>query len=468
MTHPLSDNAQAILLLTAPLLLGPGVVGDAELLSPGEYARLAVHLRAVGAEPASLLGGDVAGLLAGGEHGLDPARAERLLGRGVLLSQAVERWAARSIWVCSRADARYPRRLRAALRHAAPPILYGCGDAELLEAGGLAVVGSRDVNETLLKYAEDVGALAARSGVALVSGGARGVDQAGMRGALLADGRAVGVLADSLGRVAVSADTRAALRDGRLVLVSPYDPTAGFNVGHAMQRNKLIYALSDAALVVNAEVGKGGTWAGAVEQVSRLRLVPVYCRTAGPPSEGLSALMTLGAHPWPEPTDTDTFLMLMSAPPAEKPPLDLRSSAPLRPTLPAAMLLSEAIQGYASAPVQVTDVDAEPAEAEPAPQQTPNPPQAPDSPAAQLFSGVRSLMLSLLTTPKTDAELSGTLGVLPAQTKVWVQQLVEEGAVERLTKPTRFVSRRASLFPTHDELGASSSKPKKRTASSRR
>jgi len=57
------------------------------------------------------------------------------------------------------------------------------------------------------------------------------------------------------------------LLDERLVLISPYDPAAGFNIGNAMQRNKLVYALADAALVVGAEPRKGGTWAGAVEQL---------------------------------------------------------------------------------------------------------------------------------------------------------------------------------------------------------
>ena len=461
MTRPLSDNTQAILLLTAPLLLGRGVVADSELLSANEYARLAVHLRAVGAEPASLLGGDVEALLAegekAGEHGIDPARARRLLGRGVLLAQAVERWAARSIWVCSRADAQYPRRLRATLRHGAPPVFYGCGDAALLEMGGLAIVGSRDVNDALLQYAEDLGALAAQSGVVVVSGGARGVDQAGMRGALLADGRAVGVLADSLSRAAVSADARAALQDGRLVLVSPYDPTAGFNVGHAMQRNKLIYALSHAALVVNAEVGKGGTWAGAVEQLNRLRLVPVYVRAVGAPSEGLAALVQHGARPWPEPTDTDTFTKILSTPPAEAPLMSLSPNVgAISADSPAEMLLSAPPPTYDLSPVEAT------------PAKAPTPPDGPDSPAALLFSGVRSLMLELLTTPKSDSELSNTLGVLPAQAKAWVQQLVNEGAVDRLTKPTRFVSRRTSLFPSVDDRGASPPKRAKKTASSPR
>jgi DNA processing protein len=69
--------------------------------------------------------------------------------------------------------------------------------------------------------------------------------------------------------------------EGQLVLVSPYDPGAGFNVGNAMQRNKLIYALADAALVVNSDFEKGGTWTGAVEQLDKLKLVPGVCPIYG-------------------------------------------------------------------------------------------------------------------------------------------------------------------------------------------
>jgi hypothetical protein len=66
------------------------------------------------------------------------------------------------------------------------------------------------------------------------------------------------------------------LIDGRLVLVSSYDPSARFKGWQAMQRNKLIYALADAALVVESSIGsKSGTWSGAVEQLE----VPPIDRT---------------------------------------------------------------------------------------------------------------------------------------------------------------------------------------------
>ena len=139
------------------------------------------------------------------------------------------------------------------------------------------------------------------AGRGLVSGGARGVDRAAMHGALDAGGRVVGVLADGLERAAMLREHREALMDGRLILVSPYDPAARFQVGHAMQRNKLIYALSDAALVVNSDYGKGGTWTGATEQLDKLKLAPVYVRANGEMGRGLEALRERGAMPWPEP-----------------------------------------------------------------------------------------------------------------------------------------------------------------------
>jgi DNA processing protein len=250
----------------------------------------------------------------------DAKEMRRLLGRGFLLSQAVERWSNRAIWVVSRADSAYPRRLKKCLGMAAPPVLYGCGDAGLLDAGGLAVVGSRDVDETLIAYTEAVGRLAAQSERAIVSGGARGVDQASVHGAIMNGGKAIGVLADSLEKAALKTDYRDGLRDQRLVLISPNDPSTPFNVGHAMQRNKLIYALADAALVVNSDLNKGGTWAGAREQLDKLNFVTVYVRQTGARSPGLEALRSSGAELWPEPRDPKEFVAALAREVAPKRP----------------------------------------------------------------------------------------------------------------------------------------------------
>jgi predicted Rossmann fold nucleotide-binding protein DprA/Smf involved in DNA uptake len=312
MIEPLTPNTQAILLLTAPLVAGRGGPSP-ELLTLGEYNRLARLLREKQKEPGDLIGSEAAQTIELSAPLFGSARLESLLNRGFLLSQAVERWSARSIWILSRADSLYPQRIKSRLKEDAPPVLYGCGEVALFNMGGLAVVGSRHVDEDLINYTQKVGRLAAGARSPVISGGAKGIDRAAMYGALQAGGTVVGVMADGLERAALASDNREPLMDRKLAFISPYDPAAGFNVGHAMQRNKIIYALADAALVVTSDFEKGGTWAGAIEQLERLHFVPVFVRNGVGTSKGNTALLHHGALPWPDPDDTAGFSAAVSA-----------------------------------------------------------------------------------------------------------------------------------------------------------
>ncbi len=300
-----SPNTQAILLLTAPLITGRSR-RDSPLLTPSEYRKLAVRLHSMQAEPADLLESGSAPLVEECGDTIHANRLKALLGRGFLLSQAIDRWRTRAIWVLSRADDGYPRRLRERLRNDAPALLYGCGEQDVLQTGGLAIVGSRHVGESLLEYTREIASQVANGRHTVISGAAKGVDQAATNAALDAGGNATGVLAGNLERAVMNRDHRNFLLEQRLVLVSPYDPGAGFQVGYAMQRNKTIYALADAALVVDATVEKGGTWAGAVEQLRKYS-TPVYVRSTLEPSAGLEALRHSGARPWPS-GDCDTVV----------------------------------------------------------------------------------------------------------------------------------------------------------------
>lgn len=406
----LSPNTQAILLLTAPLLAGRGTA-PAKLLTPGEYKRFARQLRDAQRSPADLLTDEATSILR--ELGLrtDLDRFERLLARGFLLSQAVERWRARAIWVVSRADQEYPSRLKQRLKDDAPPVLYGCGEPTGIDAGGLAVVGSRKVDDDLLQYTCEIGRLTARAGCALISGGARGVDRAAMNGALDAGGLAIGVLADGLEKAAMSRESRDFLMHGQLLLMCPYDPAAGFNVGNAMQRNKLIYALADAALVVNSDMNKGGTWAGAVEQLEKRHLVAVYVRSIGAVGDGLSALRQKGAAPWPNPETPDALTELLSTGLGHQRDGLIQEGlfASTENTLGATPRRSDAIHSVGK-PVVIAD---------------------------ELFSKVRELLL-MLKCPKSEAEIATELGVSTAQARQWLQRLVDEGALERHSRPVRY------------------------------
>lgn len=423
MSNSLSPNTQAILLLTAPLIAGRRD-SSADLLKPGEYKRLVRFLRDKQREPADLLVPDGRELLEDCQQLVGSERLKSLLARGFLLSQAVERWQTRAIWVVSRADAEYPRRLKARLKEDAPPVVYGCGDAALLDTGGLAVVGSRDVDDKLVEYTEGIGRLVARAKHTLVSGGARGIDQAAMRGALESGGKVAGVLADSLERTALNREHRNLLIDGQLVLISPYDPSAGFNVGNAMQRNKLIYALADAALVVRSDFEKGGTWAGAVEQLEKLHFVPVYIRSNGEAGKGLEALRQKGALPWPNPESAEAFDEALTL------------QAPSEISNQEQLFLSTAKEPESeyAASNEIPETGA---------QIIPPSTSALATPAEELFAKVRSL-LEKLDTPKTNAEVAAELSVSKGQAKEWLQRLVKEGVLEKISKPVRYYSTKVS------------------------
>ncbi|HEX7542089.1 MAG TPA: DNA-processing protein DprA, partial [Anaerolineales bacterium] len=115
---------------------------------------------------------------------------------------------------------------------------------------------------------------------------------------LEARGTAVGVLADSLEKVVRTRQD--ALRRGDLCLVTPYSPDAGFSVGAAMGRNRLIYTLADYAIVVASDAGTDGTWAGATETLKN-GWVPIFVLEHERMPEGNKLLLQRGTLPFPHP-----------------------------------------------------------------------------------------------------------------------------------------------------------------------
>ena len=311
LNHVLPTDTQAILLLCASF--GQNRQIEPEPLTLSEYNSLADWLRENQMRPADLLAPTAKEQLQKiTDSKLNSDRLTALLERGAMLSFAVEKWTNQGLWVLGRSDTNYPKRLKQQLRYSAPAILYGIGKIELLSMGGLAIVGSRDVNEEELGYTKRVAQTCAGQEMQVISGGARGVDQAAMLGVLDAGGTAIAVLADSLTKAAVNGKYRTSIKEGRLTLVSSYDPDAGFNVGNAMGRNKYIYALADYALVVSSAVRKGGTWAGAVEALEKLKNIPVFVRMHPTASEGNRKLHNEGAKPFPDEPWNDSLRELLA------------------------------------------------------------------------------------------------------------------------------------------------------------
>ena len=293
----LSEDGQTVLALCSAFGLPGGAAEPAVApLKLSEWNELSRQLESSSLKRPSALHGRAAEELVR-ELAITGEEAERLLrlldragGLALELQGAFER----GLWAVTRVDESYPAHLLKTLKAQAPVVLFGAGSIDLLRSPGVAVVGSRNIDEAGARFAKAVGAKAIAAGFTVVSGGARGTDRIAMDGALEAEGTAIGVMADSLETTIRKSDVRELLLDRRLLLLTPYAPSAGFSIGGAMGRNKVIYGLAEFAVIVSSEFQTGGTWSGAVEAL-KANWCPIFVREAPDAGKGNRELIKLGA-----------------------------------------------------------------------------------------------------------------------------------------------------------------------------
>lgn len=164
-------------------------------------------------------------------------------------------------------DADYPILLRRKLKRKAPPILYYAGDIQLAKKIGIAVVGSRNIDEEGSNFTKKLVEKAAKEKLVIYSGGAKGVDTISEETAIVSGSAVVSFIADSLMSKIKKQDVLSKIMQGKLLLISDIKPDAGFSAARAMNRNKYIYASAYGAFVVASDYNKGGTWSGATETI---------------------------------------------------------------------------------------------------------------------------------------------------------------------------------------------------------
>lgn len=443
-TTTLTADSQAIALLCSTLALPPR--SELKPLAPREWNQLATQIKqSPRARPGELLGLNEDELAA--ELGLPRELARRLvalLARGGQLAFELERLTSRGLWLLTRADDAYPSLWKRRLRAQAPPVVFGAGSQSLLDQRSLAVVGSRDVDPSGLEFAEMLGRRCARGGLAVVSGAARGVDITAMLAAIDSGGSSVGVLADSLEKTAQRRELREPIIDGNLTLITPYHPAARFNVGHAMRRNALIYCMAEAAVVVASNRQRGGTTAGALENL-KAAWVPLYVRDDG--SEGNSALIQQGALPFPhEALDPDVPFPPSAAAGQSR---ELRISDTTisggKSLLATKASRTRQKESPAVEETPIKTPQASPAEANSA-VQTDGVPIETD--VADVFVVVWPRLAAYLLDERSEREVAERFQLELSQTRAWLKRAVAEGLAQRLASKKRYVvtGRQSSLF----------------------
>ncbi len=438
----LSPTAQATLLLTS--YFSKSSSENAKPLTNAEWGRFALWLKEKSATPADLLVADPKDLLQGWHDSrISAERIIELLNRGHSLALAMEKWQRSGLWVVTRSDPEYPKRLKQRLKTDSPPVLFGCGNKSLLNVGGLAVIGSRNASEFDLAFTNQVGAKAASEGIAIASGGARGVDETAMLGAIKKGGVVIGVMADSLLKAATSSKWRKGLMDGHAVLVSPFYPEAGFSVGNAMARNKYIYCLADSSLVIHSGK-KGGTLSGAEENLKK-SWVPLWVKQTTDKDAANADLVAKGGR-WLE-ADTQAFKIadLMSnegslANQVKKQVGDL-FSMPAQPELFAETDSGSEIESETEKEVVATEIESviseNQAKTKVNSDQAAEKESAPSGPVDfyQLFS---SELQRLAEKPVSVDELIESTQLHKTQLTEWLKRAVDDEVVKKLNRPVRY------------------------------
>lgn len=192
-------------------------------------------------------------------------------------------------------DTTYPSRLRDIFDP--PLLLYGKGSMPLFDdEAAIAVVGTRSCTAYGLDVASQLGYELAKQGALVLSGMAKGIDGAAMKGALRAGGFTAAVLGGGVD-VVYPAENRRIYEDVAAtgVVLSEYPPGTEPMASHFPVRNRILSGLSLAAVVVEAPERSGAliTASTALEQGREVFAVPGPINA--PNSKGCNALIRDGA-----------------------------------------------------------------------------------------------------------------------------------------------------------------------------
>lgn len=207
--------------------------------------------------------------------------------------RTIDRCKMQNIEIISIDDPRYPVRLKNI--YAPPHIIYVKGRLPKIDdEPAIAVIGTRNASPYGIKMGRKLGFEISKCGGVVISGLTKGIDAAGAEGALVADGKCIGVLGMphelARGKMVDELAVRGAL-------VSEYPPGAGTCRQFFRARNRIAAGLSVGVVVVEAPY-KSGTKLfvdEAVEQGKEIFAVPGNADSEN--CAGTNAMLKDGAKP---------------------------------------------------------------------------------------------------------------------------------------------------------------------------
>lgn len=403
-----TDNAYVTILMCSYLGVKDGNFKPYTALQWSELGQKIVNSN-VG-EPANLLNMDKDSIINSIKISDEEAdRIVNLLSRGANLAFMLEEMGRKGISIVTRSDKKYPQKLKSILKKHSPPLLYYCGDLSLANKTGIGIVGSRNIDEEGTNFTQLLAKKAADEKLIVFSGGAKGVDTISENTALNNNGYVVSILADSLDRKIKNKDIRVNILNGKQLLISANNPDVPFSAASAMNRNKYIYALSNGTFVVASDYNKGGTWAGAVENIKNERVNTFVWNNKK--YMGNSELIKKGAIA----VDSINNVSIT----------DLISRKIEKADQINIFELDKNVEVSIEKENIINENDTEYIKSD-----------------FDVYNTIVDLFLDFLKEPKTVEEIIVSLNITKSQATAWINRALSEGKINRVNKPIRYVVNR--------------------------
>lgn len=168
------------------------------------------------------------------------------------INQIKEYLESSQIGFVSRIDSNWPQQLND-LRNIEPYGLFYKGNFDYILNKSVAIVGTRKSTTEGNMIAAEIAFDLAKSGFIIISGGAVGIDHVAHHGALIANGITIAIQASGLNKLYPSKNIetfKKIINSG--ILISEYPPDRNANKISFLHRNRLVVALSQGTLVVEA------------------------------------------------------------------------------------------------------------------------------------------------------------------------------------------------------------------------
>jgi len=181
------------------------------------------------------------------------------------IQRELSSWHREGIGIVTVLDAAYPQQLLTI--HQRPPFLTYRGRLDPSDAGGIAIVGTRQPSEEGRRRARSLAEGLAARGIPIISGLAAGIDAAALQGALAAEGRAVAVIGTGLRRSYPAQNKALQARIGEEGLVlSQFWPDSPPTKRSFPMRNAVMSGYAAATVVIEA------AWKSGARMQARLAL----------------------------------------------------------------------------------------------------------------------------------------------------------------------------------------------------